>query len=234
MKASNPLVAAPKQFLCLPAGSEWDGTLPKLPRASSDLVAAQHLWLVCHQINRGRPQLAQWSSSGWSIDRIGPLHPARLIADGWLIAAAPAELVLRGCAPALQSAPWELALQVSVEAGRVTRRWLLSASKDERTLRDTFAAAKLEPPSASEIAELTLSLEHPRRRPNWQSPSIPHGYDSLCAFRRQGGEIELDFVSLLRRDFASEAIDVDIPWPWLDGYRPTACDWESLGFYYLS
>jgi hypothetical protein len=66
--------------------------------------------------------------------------------------------------------------------------------------------------------------------PTYEIPPVPEGFDQHCAFRYPDGEIVLDFVNHERRDFASESIDVEILWPWKDGYVPTQSDWESLGF----
>lgn len=64
-------------------------------------------------------------------------------------------------------------------------------------------------------------------------PVVPAGYDQPAAFLYADGEWALDFVNHERCDFASENMDVDIPWPWPDNYRPTDADWEALGFFTL-
>lgn len=71
-------------------------------------------------------------------------------------------------------------------------------------------------------------------RPDWQRPEIPEGFDMLSAFNVGHGRVELDFVNLVRRDFASETMDdISVDWPWVQGFRPTGNDWESLGFAYI-
>jgi hypothetical protein len=70
--------------------------------------------------------------------------------------------------------------------------------------------------------------------PDWAAPSIPSGYDVLaCCIYPDGSEPDLDYFSNTTKAFASESLalaDVGIPWPWVDGFEPTAADWETIGF----
>jgi len=65
---------------------------------------------------------------------------------------------------------------------------------------------------------------------NYQKSPVPEGFDQPCAFRYPDGETILDFVSHERRDFASEIMDIEIEWPWMEGYKPTEQDWLNIGF----
>ena len=65
---------------------------------------------------------------------------------------------------------------------------------------------------------------------DWRSPEIPRGFDQLCAFHYADGDIVLDFASSVRKDFASETMEVNLVWPWKDGFEPSNDDWEALGF----
>jgi hypothetical protein len=71
-------------------------------------------------------------------------------------------------------------------------------------------------------------------RQDWQRPSVPHGFDTVCAFNVGHGRVELDYVNLEQRDFASKTMDVSLDWPWVQGFRPTGSDWELLGFAYFN
>lgn len=64
----------------------------------------------------------------------------------------------------------------------------------------------------------------------YKTPELMSGYDQLSAFFYEDGSIALDFVNHTRRDFASEEHEIELDWPWEDGYKPTAKDWESIGF----
>lgn len=71
-------------------------------------------------------------------------------------------------------------------------------------------------------------------REDWTPPAVPPGFDQLCAFENDDGSVDLDFVNHERRDFASETGDVDVQWPWVDGYRPTPADWGAAGFCFIT
>ena len=62
----------------------------------------------------------------------------------------------------------------------------------------------------------------------WTRPTPPSGFDELVACVYQGDTV-LDFVNRTSRSFASEEEEVDIAWPWLDGYLPMVSDWALLG-----
>lgn len=62
----------------------------------------------------------------------------------------------------------------------------------------------------------------------WEKPAIPPGFDELvcCDY---GNRLELDFTFSDRTEYASQTVVLDLPWPWIEGYRPTRADWHVLG-----
>lgn len=61
----------------------------------------------------------------------------------------------------------------------------------------------------------------------WAPPAPPSGFDELvdCVYQ---GDTVLDFVNLTSRSFASEEQEVEIAWPWTDGYLPLVSDWALI------
>lgn len=75
--------------------------------------------------------------------------------------------------------------------------------------------------------------EHSKVKPGFSMPVVPDGFDEVCAFRYTDGEWVLDFVNHDRCDFASETMDIDLDWPWVEGFKPIEPDWQSLGIFTL-
>ena len=76
-------------------------------------------------------------------------------------------------------------------------------------------------------------MNHPKLLKGYTLSAVPQGFDQHCAFRYPDGQVVLDYVNHERCDFASETMKVDIPWPWIDGFIPSDCDWEAIGFFML-
>ena len=65
---------------------------------------------------------------------------------------------------------------------------------------------------------------------DYKAPVVPKGFAQLCAFHYTDGDVMLDFISHDRKDFATESMEVNIEWPWIDGYKAKEEAWESIGF----
>jgi hypothetical protein len=74
---------------------------------------------------------------------------------------------------------------------------------------------------------------HPMLKTDYTLPYIPAGFDQACAFYYSSSDCVLDFVNHNRRDFASETSDVDIEWPFIEGFIPRDNDWIQIGFFPL-
>lgn len=68
--------------------------------------------------------------------------------------------------------------------------------------------------------------------PNWQMPTCNIEDYAPVAFFYKNGTIELDFLSEEKGDFLSEYDDlaIEIPYPFIDGFKPKAKDFEEIGF----
>lgn len=74
-----------------------------------------------------------------------------------------------------------------------------------------------------------MSNKHPMLKINHAFPLIPAGFDQVSVIYYPSGECELDFVNHARRDFASETNDINIEWPFIEGFVPGENDWEQIG-----
>lgn len=74
---------------------------------------------------------------------------------------------------------------------------------------------------------------HPKLRADWLRPIAPEGFDVLVCCDYNDGLQELDFVSSVRHDYASETPSLPkqppLGWPWVDGFTPTPADWLAIG-----
>ena len=71
--------------------------------------------------------------------------------------------------------------------------------------------------------------EHTKVKPGFNLPTVPNGFDQVCAFAYQDGDWEIDFINHERCDFASETMDVNIEWPWVDGFERREAGWQAIG-----
>jgi hypothetical protein len=75
----------------------------------------------------------------------------------------------------------------------------------------------------------------------WVPPEPPTGFKHLVAILSpvtlQGGIKSsvwtLDYLNTETNVFASESTTVDVKWPWVDGFRPNAIDWDAIGIPHL-
>lgn len=81
---------------------------------------------------------------------------------------------------------------------------------------------------------------HDHLVPRWTPPEPPAGFRNLVAllvpFIQGGGrsfEWSLDYLNTETSEFASEALTLDVPWPWTAGFKPQAQDWDSIGIPHL-
>ena len=79
-----------------------------------------------------------------------------------------------------------------------------------------------------------LVHSHPSIRAGWTLPAPPPGFDlPVVTLDPRGEAMGLDFYRVDGYVLASEVpgSDVHLPrWPWIDGFDPTAEDWERIGF----
>ena len=72
--------------------------------------------------------------------------------------------------------------------------------------------------------EDTLSA-HKNLNSDYSAPLVPVGFDQPVVFYYINGNVAFDFVCHRTCVFASE-----IPHPWQSEYKPTAEEWEAIGF----
>lgn len=76
---------------------------------------------------------------------------------------------------------------------------------------------------------------HPKLNADWVKPELPSGFDmaAACCYGKKVHplpEYELDFFNSETAVYASETIEVNIPYPWVKDFEPTPEDWKSIGF----
>lgn len=111
---------------------------------------------------------------------------------------------------------------------------LLSHANTESASCDRLIAEALASHFDDLETETIVMPTHPDLIPGYRLPAVPDDFDKPCAVSYNGSHVELDFVNLTRRDFASESEEVSLVWPWRAGFTPTEADWESIGFWYLA
>lgn len=76
-------------------------------------------------------------------------------------------------------------------------------------------------------------------KPHWAMPECPDGYTQPVVHLGMSGAVRLDFIAVPKQGsgerirafrLESRARVPQCEWPWLDGYKPSRDDWESLGF----
>lgn len=83
--------------------------------------------------------------------------------------------------------------------------------------------------------------QHPNLLPGWVRPEPPEGYHHLVALGAVASiegvrqfVWELDYLDPVTGVFASEAADVEVTWPWIEGFIPQAADWDAIGVPHLA
>ncbi|MDH0960902.1 hypothetical protein EGJ86_22280 [Pseudomonas sp. o96-267] len=83
--------------------------------------------------------------------------------------------------------------------------------------------------------------QHPMLVPGWIAPEPPAGYRNLVAIlcpvkvdSRSTTAWFLDYLNTESAAFASEEQEVEVAWPWVDGFKPLADDWDSIGIPHLA
>lgn len=105
----------------------------------------------------------------------------------------------------------------------------------EKIFNETDEVDALELMQRNNVKLIILPELKNRVNPNWVMPTCNIEDYAPVAFFYKNGTIELDFLSEEKGDFLSEYDDlaIEIPYPFMDGYKPTPKDFEELGFVVL-
>lgn len=84
--------------------------------------------------------------------------------------------------------------------------------------------------------------QHEKLLLGWMPPEPPPGYRNLVAIlvpiRTESGRRSylwvLDYLNTETAVFASEDQDIEVPWPWIEGFLPQADDWDSIGIPHMT
>ncbi|ENR5938989.1 hypothetical protein [Pseudomonas aeruginosa] len=85
---------------------------------------------------------------------------------------------------------------------------------------------------------------HPYLKAGWRKPEAPEGFPHCVAMltptRNEGEEKftpqwHIDFFNLEKGEFASHqfGIEIEYPWPWIEGFKPGRDDWDAIGIPHL-
>ncbi|UCL90187.1 hypothetical protein [Pseudomonas sp. HS-18] len=81
---------------------------------------------------------------------------------------------------------------------------------------------------------------HAQLLPGWRRPEPPEGYRHMVALGYLAGADgsrryvwEIDYLDVTTGVFASEEVELNVTWPWVGGFSPSAADWDAIGIPHL-
>lgn len=90
--------------------------------------------------------------------------------------------------------------------------------------------------------DLSAPASHPQLIAHWSRPGeladgaqVPVAiYVPVIKDGMRDTEWVMDYLDMRTSSFLSEEQDLDLPWPWAQGFVPNARDWDAIGIPALS